>query len=187
MRKIKDLLRLKLNAQLSHRQIAAALGMSKAAVTKYLGLAAAAGLDWMTVQALDEAALERRLLVAPERPRDHVQPDYGYLHQELRRKGMTLMLLWEEHRADYADRQTYGYTQFCENYCRFARQLKRSMNSSTAPARSCSSITLARPSRSPTAAAPTSSWPPWAPPAIPTPARRHVRQWPTGSNRRRLR
>jgi hypothetical protein len=67
------------------------------------------------------------LLVAPERPRDHVQPDYGRLHQELRRKGMTLMLLWEEHRADYADRQTYGYTQFCENYRRFAKQLKRSM------------------------------------------------------------
>jgi len=127
MRKIKDVLRLKLDAQLSHRQIAAALGMSKAAVTKYLSLAAAAGLDWATVQGIDEAALERRLLVAPERPREHVQPDYGYLHQELRRKGMTLMLLWEEHRADYADRQTYGYTQFCENYRRFARQLKRSM------------------------------------------------------------
>ena len=79
--------------------------MSKAAVTKYLGLAAAAGLDWATVQGIDEVALERRLLVAPERPRDHVQPDYGRLHQELRRKGMTLMLLWEEHRADYADRQ----------------------------------------------------------------------------------
>jgi hypothetical protein len=79
------------------------------------------------VRSVDEAALERYLLVAPERPRDHVQPDYGRLHQELRRKGMTLMLLWEEHRADHADRQTYGYTQFCENYRRFARQLKRSM------------------------------------------------------------
>jgi hypothetical protein len=122
MRKIKDVLRLKLDAKLSHRQIAAALGISKAAVTKYLGLAAAAGLDWASVQGVDEAALEWRLLVSPERPRDHVQPDYGRLHQELRRKGMTLMLLWEEHRADYAGRQTYGYTQFCENYRRFAKK-----------------------------------------------------------------
>ena len=40
---------------------------------------------------------------------------------------MTLMLLWEEHRADYADVQTYSYSQLCENYCRFAKQLKRSM------------------------------------------------------------
>jgi hypothetical protein len=73
------------------------------------------------VQALDEAALERRLLVAPEQPRDHVQPDYGRLHQELRRKGMTLMLLWD------ADVQTYSYSLFCEYYRRFAKQLKRSM------------------------------------------------------------
>jgi len=127
MRKIKDVLRLKLDAKLSHQQIAAALGISKGVVAKYTGLAAAAGLDWASMQAMDEAALQRRLLAAPERPRNQVQPDYGRLHQELRRKGMTLMLLWEEHRADYADQQTYGYTQFCENYRRFAKQLKRSM------------------------------------------------------------
>lgn len=49
MRQIKDVLRLKLDARLSHRQIAAALDISKAAVTKYLGLAAAAGLNWGVV------------------------------------------------------------------------------------------------------------------------------------------
>jgi len=127
MRKVKDVLRLKLDARMSHQQIAAALGISKGVVTKYVGLAAAAGLDRTAVQGLDEAALERRLLTGPEQPRDHVQPDYGRLHHELRRKGMTLMLLWEEHRADYADVQTYSYSQFCENYRRFAKQLKRSM------------------------------------------------------------
>jgi transposase len=96
-------------------------------VAKYVGLAAAAGLDWAQEQACDEAALERRLLVAPERPRAHVQPDYGRIHQELRRKGMTLMLLWEEYQIDYAEQQTYRYSQFCDNYRRFAKQLKRSM------------------------------------------------------------
>ncbi|WP_156368631.1 hypothetical protein [Duganella sp. Leaf61] len=45
MRKIKDVLRPKLNAELSYSQIAAAFGMSKAGVTKYLGLSAAAGFD----------------------------------------------------------------------------------------------------------------------------------------------
>ena len=127
MRKIKDVLRLKLDAKLSHEQIAGALGISKGVVTKYVGLAAAAGLDWPAVQGADEITLERRLLVAPQKPRNHVQPDYGRLHQELRRKGMTLMLLWEEYRAEHADRQTYAYSQFCDNYRRFARQLKRSM------------------------------------------------------------
>ncbi len=127
MRKIKDVLRLKLDAKLSHQQIADALGLSKGVVTKYAGLAAAAGLDWPAVQGMDEAALERRLLVGSQKMRDYVRPDYGRVHQELRRKGMTLMLLWEEHRADYADGQTYAYSQYCENYRRFAKQLKRSM------------------------------------------------------------
>ncbi|MDY7545062.1 IS21 family transposase [Glaciimonas sp. CA11.2] len=127
MRKIKDVLRLKLDAKLSHQQIAAALGISKGVVTKYVGLAAVAGLDWSAVQDVDDTELAHRLLVTPERTRDHVQPDYARLHHELRRKGMTLMLLWEEYRADYAQHQTYAYSQFCVNYRQFAKQLKRSM------------------------------------------------------------
>ena len=127
MRKIKDVLRLKLDARLSHEQTAAALGISKGVVAKYASLAAAAGLDWAAVQCLDETALERRLLVAPQRQSDFIQPDYGRVHQELRRKGMTLMLLWEEHRTEHADAQTYSYSQYCENYRRFAKRLKRSM------------------------------------------------------------
>jgi transposase len=63
----------------------------------------------------------------PEKRSAYAMPDYGCIHQELRRKGMTLMLLWEEYQADYADRQTYRYTQFCECYHVFAKQLKRSM------------------------------------------------------------
>ena len=62
MRKIKDVLRLKLEAGLSHDRIAAALGISKGVVAKYTSLAAAAGLDWPTVQTLTEAALERHLV-----------------------------------------------------------------------------------------------------------------------------
>lgn len=127
MRKIKEVLRLKLDARLSHEQIAAALDLSKGVVTKYVGLAAAAGLDWAAVQSLDDVTLERRLLACPEKPRRHVQPDFGRVHHELRRKGVTLMLLWEEYRAEYAERQTYGYSQFCENYRHFAKRLKRSM------------------------------------------------------------
>lgn len=127
MRKIKDVLRLKLDARLSHEQVAAALRISKGVVAKYAGLASAAGLDWPTVSALDEAELEQRLLAKPARPASYAMPDYGRIHQELRRKGVTLMLLWEEYQAEYADRQTYRYTQFCEHYRAFARRLKRSM------------------------------------------------------------
>ncbi len=106
MHKIKDVLRLKLDAGLSHQQIAAALGLSKGVVTKYAGLATTAGLHWPAVRELDESTLERRLLSGPQVARDYVLRDYGRLHQELRRKGVTLMLLWEEHRAEHADART---------------------------------------------------------------------------------
>lgn len=127
MRKIKDVLRLKLDVKLSHEQIATSLNISKGVVTKYAGLAAAAGLDWPTICSLEEAALEQRLLARPGKLSAYVAPNYGRIHYELRRKGVTLMLLWEEYRAEYASEQTWRYTQFCEHYRSFAKKLKRSM------------------------------------------------------------
>jgi transposase len=53
-------------------------------------------------------------------------PEFAFLHQELRRKGVTLMLLWEEYAAAHAA-QAYRYSQFCLLYHRFAASLKRSM------------------------------------------------------------
>ena len=134
MRKLKDALRLKLEAGQSHQQIADSLAISKGVVTKYVGLAVAAGLDWPAVQALDEASLERRLLSTAQQAPAYARPDYGRIHQELRRKGLTLMLLWEEYCAQVSDEHTpehpvrpWRYSQFCENYRQFAKRLKRSM------------------------------------------------------------
>ena len=62
-----------------------------------------------------------------QRTSGFVQPDYGRIHQELRRKGMTLMLLWQEHSSEHPGQSTHRYSQFCENYRRFAKSLKRSM------------------------------------------------------------
>ena len=127
MRKIRDVLRLKLETKLSHERTAAALNLSKGVVAKYVTLANAAGLDWAQTQALDDTALHNRLLGTPQRTSAFVQPDYGRMHQELRRKGMTLMLLWEEHGTQHPGQAIHSYSQFCENYRRYARTLKRSM------------------------------------------------------------
>ncbi|WP_080642562.1 hypothetical protein ABL841_20490 [Variovorax paradoxus] len=100
MRKIRDVLRLKLEARLSHERIAASLSIFKGVVAKYVSLASVAGLDWATVQTLSDTALERRVVQGRlDRPTHYVLPDYGRARQELRRKGMTLMLLWEEYVA----------------------------------------------------------------------------------------
>jgi len=121
MRMTKDVLRLKFDAGFSHDRIAASLGISKGVVTKYVGLAGAAGLDWASACDMDEGELERRLLGKPTGPAAYAQPDYGRIHQELRRKGATLTLLWKECQAEFANRQTYRYTQFCEHIQRTAR------------------------------------------------------------------
>jgi len=93
MRKLKDALRLKFEGEQSHQQIATALGISKGVVTKYVKLAIAAGLNWQTIADMDEATLERRLLAAPSTRQTYAQTDFGHIHHELSRKGMTLMLL----------------------------------------------------------------------------------------------
>ncbi|MCW8171553.1 IS21 family transposase, partial [Verminephrobacter aporrectodeae subsp. tuberculatae] len=96
-------------------------------MAKYLGMAGAARLDWAAVAELDEAGLERRLLGRSSAETAVIQPDFAHVHIELRRKGVTLMLLWQEYRAAHEGRRTWAYTQFCEHYKTFTKRLKRSM------------------------------------------------------------
>jgi len=127
MRKIIEVLRLKFEARLSHDSIAAATRISKGAVNKYLRRAQAAGIVWPLPAQMDEAQLEAQLFphAVPLMER-HAAPDFAHLHQELKRKGVTLMLLWEEYAATHVG-QAYRYSQFCLLYHRFAAGLKRSM------------------------------------------------------------
>lgn len=97
MRKIKDVLRLKYEARLPHDRIARACGVAKGTVAKYVERAQAAGLSWPLPADLDDTALEALLFPrAPALVATHAPLDCGYLHQEIKRPGMTLMLLWEE-------------------------------------------------------------------------------------------
>lgn len=129
MRQIRELLRLKCECRLSHARIAGALGLSKGVVGKYVKLAARAGLTWEQARELDEVELERRLHPggpAPAVLAGYVQPDFALLHQEFKRKGVTLALLWEEYVRAHAG-PTYRYSRFCDHYREFARRLKPSM------------------------------------------------------------
>ncbi len=81
-------------------------------VAKYVSLAAAGELDWATAAGLGEAELERRLLGRSAEDSRVVEPDFGRIHVELRRKGVTLTLLWQEYRAVHEGERTWGLTQF---------------------------------------------------------------------------
>ena len=125
MRKIKEMLRLKA-AGLSVRQMAASLHLSVGAIAKYLKAAEGAGLSWPLPDSLDETQLEALLFPAAPAPSRFAQPDFHYLHQELKRKGVTLALLWEEY-CQACTGTPYQYSQFCHRYGLYARRLKLSM------------------------------------------------------------
>lgn len=126
MRKIKDVLRLKFEARLSHEKIAAATGMSKGAVTNTVQRAAEKGLSWPLPTDLDDSRLEAMLYRQAAPRREYAQPDYALMHQELKRNGVTLQLLWEEYTAAHGE-HAYRYSQFCAHYHEYRRTLARSM------------------------------------------------------------
>lgn len=128
MRKIKEILRLKFEAGLSHERIAAATGglegggdQVPAARPRGAGTLAAAGGHGRRAQL--EALLFPR---APRLVVRYAEPDLARIHQELKRKGVTLQLLWEEYDEAHPG-QAYRYSQFCVHYKRFQGSLKRSM------------------------------------------------------------
>jgi transposase len=126
MRQIRQALRLHLEAGLSHAQAGRALGLPKATVGKYARLARAAGVDWTVAQGLSDEQLEARLFrPAVPRAARHLEPDYALVHEELKRPGVTLQLLWEEYAQ--ANVLAYKYTSFCIKYRAWAEGLKRSM------------------------------------------------------------
>ena len=116
MRKIREILRLKYEQGLSHREIATACVISAGTVSRYLQKTAAHGLGWPLPDELDDTALEAGLFrrPVPERYRDRMRPDCAYIHRELKRDGVTLQLLWEEYLQVHPD--GYRYTQFCQQY-----------------------------------------------------------------------
>lgn len=129
MRNIKEILRMKWHGGLSHRQISRALGVSVGAVSAYAAQAVAAGLSWPTIEPMDEATLARHLsgLAASPPSPIRARPDYASIHRELRRKGVTLQLLWEEYLTAHVGGATYSYSQYCQRYRDWAATLKQSM------------------------------------------------------------
>jgi len=122
MRKIRDVLRLSAEG-LSTRQVAASLAIGRTTLRGYLDRARDAELSWPLSADLSDTDLERQ--VYPRTARDvsnrATQPDWAHIHRDLRRKGVTLSLLWEEYRADHPE--GYGYSRFCELYTQWEGKL----------------------------------------------------------------
>jgi transposase len=125
MRKIREILRHKWVLGRSHRDVAASLGVSLGAVSAAEQRAREAGLDWLTVERVDDDALETRLYGSTVAARRRPLPDPVQLHTELKRKGVTLQLLHHEYLEQHPD--GYRYTQFCAHYNRWLQERRLSM------------------------------------------------------------
>ena len=95
MRQINEILRLKYQSQLSVREIARSCGLPTSTVGDYLKRAEAAKLPWPLPDDLTQEQLHAQLLGAASTPTAKELPDWLVLRQELRRKGVTLHLLWK--------------------------------------------------------------------------------------------
>src|SRR5260370_42131533 len=120
MRKIREVLRLKYACGVSDRVIARSVGIGRTAIAEYVRRAAVIGITWPIPEELDDTALERKLFAPAgyNPPRSKPLPEWGHIHAELRRRGVTLALLWEEYRGHHLD--GYGYSRVLRSLRRMA-------------------------------------------------------------------
>ena len=134
MRRIREILCLHHECRLTQRQISASTGVSKGAIGDYLRRAREAELTWEQAKLLDDADVEARLfrLLGRNEPPRRAPIDFGWVHRELRKVGVTLQQLWLEYRgATAAGPQTgaapYSYSQFCDLYAVFRAKVDVTM------------------------------------------------------------
>lgn len=122
MRKIRELLRLKYECNQSTRDISQSCSIGKSTVSDYLLRAKAAGLSWPLPEDLDDTSLERLLFPsAGTVRRNRFVPCWPEVHKELKRKGVTLALLWQEYKEQHQD--GYQYSWFCHQYADWAGKI----------------------------------------------------------------
>ncbi len=105
MRQLRQMLRLA-GSGTSSREIAVVLGVARSTVQDNLKRAALAGLTWPLPGELTDDALEHRLFAragVKQGQRRRKEPDWAELSIELKKPGVTLLILWEEYRSDHPD------------------------------------------------------------------------------------
>jgi transposase len=131
MRRIREILRLKNECGAPDRAVARSLGIARSTVALTLDRVAAAGLGWPLPETLSDRVLEAVLYAGSgsrQGCRRKTEPDWTQVHRELRRPGVTLMLLWEEYRDAAPD--GYGYSRWCELYRAWEGRLSPTMRQS---------------------------------------------------------
>lgn len=124
MRRIRDVLRLANELNMSQRQIESSLNISRASIADYLIRAQHAGLPWPLPLNMGDAELEQLLFpVARQQESRKPEPDWSAVHEALKQKGSTLQVLHGEYMAEHPAGMAYSH--FCNRHRRFTKSLKR--------------------------------------------------------------
>jgi transposase len=117
MRQVREILRLKLVGGLATREVARRVGVAASTVRATIKRFQASGLSWPLPEEVTDTALEATLFAEVGTKRGHrrqEEPDWAAIHRELKRKHVTLSILWEEYIEQ--NPQGYRYSRFCELY-----------------------------------------------------------------------
>jgi len=130
MRKLREVLRLKYDCQLTNRQIGAAAKTSASTVSYYTRAFMASGLCWPLEETLSDDELVQKLEPYCSQLKTKqirkVLPDFAAMHQELKRKGITQQLLYEEYKSQHSD-NAYSYSEYSRRYRQWKKRCKASL------------------------------------------------------------
>lgn len=131
MRKLKEVLRLKLECKLSNRAIANSVNISASTVSYYVRALEASHLSWPLPSGLSDqeliALLEPHCHQLKQKSYSQKQsPCFEEICKELKHKGVTLQILWQEYKARHQEK-AYSYAEYCRQYRCWAKKLKPSM------------------------------------------------------------
>lgn len=129
MRKVRELLRLHFEQNISARKAAKIVGVGKTAASQYISGFKSSGLDYSCVHTLSDTELIQGINSKKETENQRykeLQSLFPYFEKELKRTGVTLLLLWKEYKETQID--CYGYSQFCHHYYHWRKEKKVSMH-----------------------------------------------------------
>lgn len=128
MHTIQEALRLTYLSKLSSRQVSLLTNISQTTVLDYCSRFKKVSVPIEELMEYDNAKVISLLypeIVSSRKTTTRPHPDWDQVHAELKQKGMTRLLLWEEYKEQHPD--GYGYTQFKEYYNRFIKTINPSM------------------------------------------------------------
>ncbi len=128
MRRVREILRLTIDAGLGGREVARRVGIAPSTLREMLKRYASSGLPWPLPMDLSDPALEHRLYGEAGTKQGHrrrPEPDWAALNRELKKKHVTLQIVWDEYIA--ANPDGYGYSRFCDLYRNWESRLPVTM------------------------------------------------------------